>query len=533
MKNLYQYLLLTLCLLGSSRIFAQVPVLNSYPSAPAVIYLDFDGQTVTGSSWNVNGPLYLGPANMSDAQITEVFNRVAEDYRPFNINITTDSTKYWAAPLKQRMRIVLTTSWEWYGRAGGVAYVNSFTWGDNTPCFVFSSLLGYNTKNVAEAAAHEAGHTLGLRHQSRYDPVCNKTEEYNSGNGSGEIAWAPIMGVGYYRNQTTWHNGPNPYGCTNAQDDIAIITKAANGFGFRPDDHDAATRSATTITMSNGKFTNEGVINNSTDEDMFELVMPTTGKLKLDVAPNSVAAGDAGSNLDVSIKFYNSKSQLINTFDQPQALSASIDTTLNAGTYFLSVSGTSNVFTADYASVGGYSISGSYGTFTTLPVRKLELKGTTDGQSHKLNWVIDADEAIVHQVVEVSSNGRDFQPVAEPASGARAFNYQPKAASILQYRLNVTFDNGRQHYSNTIALRNSGKTDKPQLYTNLIRSGSIMLTSPSVFNYTIRDYSGRAVSTGVSNQGASAINVSNLSSGSYLIVFSNGQDQYVEKFIKQ
>jgi hypothetical protein len=533
MKNLYQYLLLTVFLLGASRIFAQVPVLNSYPSAPAVIFLDFDGQAVTGSSWNVNGPLYLGPSNMSDVQITEVFNRVAEDYRPFNINITTDSTKYWAAPLKQRMRVVLTTSWEWYGRAGGVAYVNSFTWGDNTPCFVFSSLLGYNTKNVAEAAAHEAGHTLGLRHQSRYDPVCAKTEEYNSGNGSGEIGWAPIMGVGYYRNQTTWHNGPNPYGCTNAQDDIAIITRTANGISFRSDDHDATSKNATRITMSNGRFTNEGVINNSTDEDMFEIAMPTVGKLKMDIAPNSVGAGDAGSNLDASVKLYNSKLQLINTFDQPEVLGASIDTTLNAGTYFFSVSGTSNANTADYASVGGYSIAGSYGTFTTLPVRKLELKGTADGSAHKLNWVIDADEAIVHQVVEVSSTGRDFQPVAEPASGARAFSYLPKAASVLQYRLNLTFDNGRQYYSNTIALRNVGKTEKPQLYTNLIRTGSIMLTSPSVFSYTIRDYSGREVFKGVSSQGASAINISNLTAGSYLIVFFNGQDQYVEKFVKQ
>jgi hypothetical protein len=147
--------------------------------------------------------------------------------------------------------------------------------------------------------------------------------------------------------------------------------------------------------------------------------------------------------------------------------------------------------------------------------------------------VVDADEAIVNQVVEVSANGRDFQPVAEPAADNRAFSYQAKGSSVLQYRLNLTFDNGRQHYSNTIALRTSGKTDKPQLYTNIIRSGAIMLNSPSLFNYTIRDYSGRTVAKGVSNQGASSVNVNNLTSGAYLIVFENGQDQYVEKFIKQ
>jgi hypothetical protein len=519
--------------MGSAALFAQSPILNSHPSAQPTIFLDFDGQTLSGTSWNVNGPLYLGPSNMNNDQITEVFNRIAEDYRPFNVNITTDSSKYWSAPARQRMRVIFTISYEWYGRAGGVAYVNSFTWGDNTPCFVFTGLLGYNTKNVAEAGSHEAGHTLGLRHQSRYDPVCNKTEEYNSGNGSGQIAWAPIMGVGYYRNQTTWHNGPNPYGCTNAQDDLAVITKTANGITFRTDDHAANTKTASNITITNGKLITEGLINTNTDEDMFELQMPTNGKLKLAVTPKGIGAGETGSNLDVSLTLYNSRSQLIDTYNQPEALSATIDTTLNAGTYFLLVSGTGNAYTADYASLGAYTVDGTFGSFSTLPVRKLELKGSADGNNHKLAWVVDADEAIVNQVVEVSANGRDFQPVAEPAADNRAFSYQAKGSSVLQYRLNLTFDNGRQHYSNTIALRTSGNSEKPQLYTNIIRSGAIMLNSPSLFNYTIRDYSGRTVAKGISNQGASSVNVNNLTSGAYLIVFENGQDQYVEKFIKQ
>ena len=107
-------------------------------------------------------------------QITEVFNRVAEDYRPFTINVTTDSTKYLSAPVNQRTRVVITVTSDWYGSAGGVSFVNSFTWGDNTPCFVFSELLGYKPKNIAEAASHEAGHTLGLRHQSTYDANCAK-----------------------------------------------------------------------------------------------------------------------------------------------------------------------------------------------------------------------------------------------------------------------------------------------------------------------------------------------------------------------
>ena len=212
MKNVYVSLLLSFCL--SLFAAAQVPQLSSYPSATAVLFLDFDGHVVEGTSWNSDGPIVCNSSNLSTAQVFEIYNRVAEDYRPFNINVTTDSTKYSAAPSTRRMRVVLTTSSSWYGSAGGVSFNNSFTWGDNTPCFVFTALLNYNTKYIAEAASHEAGHTFGLNHQSSYDNICNKTSEYNSGTGSGEIGWAPIMGVGYYRNQTLWHYGTNPYGCT-------------------------------------------------------------------------------------------------------------------------------------------------------------------------------------------------------------------------------------------------------------------------------------------------------------------------------
>src|SRR5690349_17883347 len=213
MKNLIRSGLMGLLLASTFIAKAQYPVLSSYPSASAVIFLDFDGQTVANTSWNYNGPIYCGASGFNSSQMTEIFNRVAEDYRPFNVNVTTDSTKYFAAPTNKRMRVILTITSDWYGSAGGVSFIGSFTWGDNTPCFVFTALLNYNTKYIAEAAAHEAGHTLGLRHQSTYDVNCVKTSEYNYGTGSGEIAWAPIMGCGYYKNLSQWYNGQSSLGC--------------------------------------------------------------------------------------------------------------------------------------------------------------------------------------------------------------------------------------------------------------------------------------------------------------------------------
>ena len=109
MKNLIRTALMVLLASGSISMKAQ-PTLNSYTSANPVIFLDFDGHYVEGTMWNVYGPFNCNSSGLVEAQITEVFNRVAEDFRPFNINVTTSETKYNQAPVSKRMRIVITTS---------------------------------------------------------------------------------------------------------------------------------------------------------------------------------------------------------------------------------------------------------------------------------------------------------------------------------------------------------------------------------------------------------------------------------------
>jgi hypothetical protein len=67
--------------------------LESLPGAPGVIYLDFDGEAGPFSSWGgVTGN--AAPSGASNAQIKEVWQRVAEDYQPFNLNVTTDRRIY-------------------------------------------------------------------------------------------------------------------------------------------------------------------------------------------------------------------------------------------------------------------------------------------------------------------------------------------------------------------------------------------------------------------------------------------------------
>ena len=531
MKNIFKSGLLVLSILSTLTMNAQVPQLNSYPSASAVAFLDFDGHTVNGTSWNYNGPIECSGSGLTNTQITEVFNRVAEDFRPFNINITTDSTKYLAAPANKRMRLILTISSSWYGSAGGVAFIYSFTWGDDTPCFVFTALLNYNVKNIAEAASHEIGHTLGLFHQSTYDQNCVKISDYNSGTGTGEIGWAPIMGVGYSRNFTIWHNGANSYGCTSYQDDLSIIT-TSNGFGYRTDDYSSSFGSATNATFSSNQFTLNGVIEQNTDVDMFKFTMPMLGRIILNAIPNNVGNNNSGSDIDMQVSLYDNSQTLLNVFNPSTLLSSFIDTNLNAGNYYLKIEGKGNMYAPNYASLGAYALAGNFSN-STLPLHKLELKGSVNGDRHQLSWIIEADELVVKQIMEISTNGTNYSPLTQTGNTERSYGYKPTVAKTIQYRLNVTFDDGRQYYSNTVTLRNNGNLVKPELIGNFIPGNTVLVNSPGNFDYAIYNLSGNVINKGRLISGINNINASGIINGMYFIRYTNNEQQWVEKMMRQ
>jgi Metallo-peptidase family M12B Reprolysin-like len=534
MKNLYKSVLLILALSGTLVSKSQVTDLNSYPAASNVIFLDFNGYTVSGTMWNVAGPFTCNSSGLSDAAITEVFNRVAEDYRPFNINVTTNETKYNSATYNKRMRVVITTSNEWYGSgAGGVAYVNSFTWGDNSPCFVFSSLLGYSIKNIAEASSHEAGHTLGLRHQSSYNAACVKLSDYNWGQGTGEIGWAPIMGAGYNQNMTLWNNGPNSLGCGVIQNDLSVITNATNGVGYRTDDHSDAYATATTATFNNsGQATMSGVIEKTDDKDLFKFTVSTFARLQLDAIPYNVGTGNSGSDLDLQVEVLDASYNSIGTYNPGNLLSSVIDTFVNAGTYYMRIDGKGNIYAPEYGSLGSYSLQATYTDETLLPIRRLELRGRLDGDMHTLSWLIDADEHVMKQVIEVSNNGINYTPLDQPNSILRNYSYRPLDTRPLLYRMHVTFDNLKENYSNVIAIR-QGKAMKPQLVGNTISGNNVTVNSPASYHYQVIDQSGRLLSKGRVEKGYSSVNIGNIYDGIYIIRFSDGKQQWSEKFIKK
>jgi len=215
-----------------------MPILHSLPNAAAKLYLSFNGMTVP--YWGLHSNVVTPPFDYVDdvGAVSEIWSRIAEDYAPFNIDVTTENPGNLTDKVTACVSIGGAYT-DWYGNAaGGAAYINGFSSSTSNIAFVFSRSLGNNAKYIAEAASHEAGHLFGLQHQAQWDGE-TLLSQYNRGDAN----WAPIMGVGYYAASTTWTVGRTSSG--SIQDDLEILSNQSNGFGIKPDQ---PTAMPTTIT---------------------------------------------------------------------------------------------------------------------------------------------------------------------------------------------------------------------------------------------------------------------------------------------
>jgi hypothetical protein len=235
----------------------------------------------------------------------------------------------------------------------------------------------------------------------------------------------------------------------------------------------------------------------------------------------------------MQVTLYNSSQTQLNVYNPGSTLSLIIDTVMDAGDYYAKIEGRGNVYAPNYASLGSYSLQANFIEHSVpLPLRQLELKGTVSGNKHELSWLIDADEKVVSQSIELSTNGRDF--IATPSAGARSYSYAPVNAGLLLYRVSVVFDNGKKYFSNTISLHeSSAKVSKPQLNGNIIADRYISINSPGNYTFRVMDLSGKTITNGQITNGINSVNTTIISGGMYLINFSNGKEQWTEKFVKQ
>lgn len=524
-------LLFIIVVLANITAHAQIPRLSSNPSATTTIYLDFDGEYVTGTAWNWGGPITAQPATLlTTAGITEIFERVAEDYRIFNVNVTTDVEVFLSVPFDKRLHVIVTPSSGWYGNAGGVAYVSSYQWADGTPVWVFSNKLGHNIKYIAEACAHEAGHALGLQHQSTYNSLCQKTAEYAGGQGSGEIGWAPIMGVGYYKNLTTWHFGTNSSGCSEMQNDISIISGPENGFGLRNDEHGDTHAAATQVSLSDPTFSMSGIVNQSADKDVFELKLTHAQNLKLTAIPRNVGAGNSGADVDIKVSLLNAAGDTIGRYNPSLLLNAGVDTNLLQGTYYVVAEGVDNPNLGDYGSVGYYSVSGALNS--VLAAQRIKLTGIADNGAHSLNWSCTSNEEIKSLEVQVSQNGYDFEKLVSLNAAERGMSYNVISEKKLFYRVRAVAPDERSFYSNTIALQAVRQGSAVQVINTLVK-GWIGVNSTGVYQYQLMQQNGQVVQQGSLIAGFNRIDVKPGIRGMLMIRIYDNKHQWTTKLMAE
>lgn len=339
--------------------------LHSRPGSQRKIFLDFNGHTTSGTSWNTsyNGgssfttPPYDqdgNPANFSATELTniqKIWQRVVEDYAAHDVDVTTEDPglealrRYPSTDTAYGVRVCIGgSSNDWFkSSAGGVAYIGSFNWTSDTPCFVFTAQLGNgNDKYTGEAASHEVGHTLGLNH----DGQTNGTEYYQ-----GHANWAPIMGVGYYKDVTQFSKGDYP-SANNKQDDLTVMQNY--GAPRRVDDAGDSILNATELTGTT--LAADGVISTRVDADLFKF---TTGT---GLVTFSTTTPSISPNLDVQLAIYDGIGNLV-THANPAGLPGALSATLSAGTYYLAVDGVGagDPLTSydDYGSVGDYTLAGT------------------------------------------------------------------------------------------------------------------------------------------------------------------------------
>ena len=387
---------------------AEVLSLSSLPGAARTVHLDVDGVGGTyggaiGGAWNkrtytggdgvaepysLDADLAFSPQEIAD--IHSIWQRVAEDFAPFAINVTTTDPglaaidRSSAADDVYGTRVAITSTKHSCG-CGGVAYVGVFdhhgtgtaTHAYYQPAFVYNR----GAKNAAEAATHEAGHNLGLSHDGTkaHDGVA--AAGYYTGHGD----WAPIMGVGYYEPISQWSRGEYAH-ADNPEDDFGVA--AANGGPLRADDH------ATPTVLTLGGPATQGVIERQGDEDQFSFSLDVETTVSIAVDPALVSPDvDLVATLATTGTPLGNLASLAHNADVAGGLDTRLTATLGPGAYTLTVAGTGHGDTlttgySAYGSVGAYSVTATVGK--VLPATPPPTPGvptaTLSGSSVVVTW---------------------------------------------------------------------------------------------------------------------------------------------------
>lgn len=365
----------------SADVSVDVMALSSKPGADRTIFIDVDGHVIDSSFYSsrynvdtiVSAAFDLdgNPQSFNNTERDAIYNiwvRVAEDYGPFDINVTTKDPGSAALITNSRYdssygtRVVVTsTNWMLQatgGDYGGISAIGSFGTSVEIPSYVFAG-GGRTPALLGNLTSHEAGHTFGLLHDG------DNTNQYHQGHSD----WAPIMGYTHSRNVVQWSKGDYP-NATNTEDDRTIISRKAP---FAVDDHGNTPDNARPVTVP-------GVVNGFSgfeDVDMF-VIDVAAGPVTVTLEPTHGAA----SNLAATLTVTNNAGQNIGRV-APTSMSgwrSTVQADVPEGSYTIAV-----------ASSGYADQEGSFNTYGSAGSYTLSVTGVGGNQPARTNNPTPAD----------------------------------------------------------------------------------------------------------------------------------------------
>lgn len=421
---------------------SQVFKLHSNPTSKKTFYLNFKGKLISGTAWNVNynnnldwfAPGFSQDSNYKDFTKSEleviqsVWQRVAEDFVAFDIDVTTEE------PSRARIERANASDYE-YGteilisadtvifnacKCSGLAYLSSFDMlgsehNANQPAWVFTQGVGDNPKYIAESITHELGHTVGLSHDGTT----------SSAYFAGASGWAPIMGVGFYQPITQWSKGDYP-AANNTEDEYEVM--AAHGLSLRADEDKNSFESARNLNFGQKIG---GVISTPNDQDYFVFTVPSTGEFTVSAVPATFSP-----NLDIELVIYESNNNKIVSSNPPikminndvadgMSASATVKFAMNKK-YYAVISGTqvnSDVNKSKYGSIGTYQI-----TLGSKAIVQLSVLPTTNSSPSSSNQNTNNNDISNKLITPVT--GDNAQPLLLPNGTTSILIYKFKNMQI-------------------------------------------------------------------------------------------------------
>jgi hypothetical protein len=420
-----------------TRQLLTVPVLSSNPNAQMTVYLDFDGEDYGNQIVRVqrNPDLELermsaipaftidgtpGPDSPAEVRmIEEIFHRVAEDFRPFNVNVTTVQPPAGVLQIKVSVggngvvqyrvltRVfdpttgaliqIITGPPQTYRFTSPVfAELDAYRGNQINPVLVFPQQLTsaqQNGQTIARLISQGVGRQLGLQNRTAVGTV-------NNGPIMADLTANPI--------RDTWTN-------TFPQNDLNGLT-APSGIQSRLDDFgdSIATAANAQVDLVSASFPNprqiaSGIINHTpavpgADRDFFRTVLDltrTTGTAELSINVDGLDLSsrrfrdgtinpllNRGSNLDVVVNLYSANGTLLASDNPSPEIDGEILFEIPASSipgnrllvYYIEVTTTS-----EFGSLGEYTVNCSLQEVLGAPVI-LSPRGTVTTVLPTFSW---------------------------------------------------------------------------------------------------------------------------------------------------